>query len=88
MSFKYCPQPREHFERVNGYSNQFWGWGGEDDDMWSRIKNANLNVTRYPAEVARYSMLRHKKQKPNRERHKVLDKGRYNFASDGLNNLK
>ena len=36
----------------------------------------------------RYTMLKHKKQKPNRERHKVLDRGRYNFASDGLNNLK
>ena len=36
----------------------------------------------------RYTMLKHKKQKPNWERHKVLKRGRYNFASDGLNNLK
>ncbi|KAJ8315778.1 hypothetical protein KUTeg_007928, partial [Tegillarca granosa] len=24
---------KEHFEMVNGYSNNYWGWGGEDDDM-------------------------------------------------------
>ena len=24
---------KEHFFRVNGFSNIFWGWGGEDDDM-------------------------------------------------------
>ena len=23
----------EEFERVNGWSNLFWFWGGEDDDM-------------------------------------------------------
>ena len=24
------------FEHVNGFSNQFYGWGGEDDDMYRR----------------------------------------------------
>ena len=27
---------REHFERINGFSNMFWGWGGEDDDLYTR----------------------------------------------------
>jgi len=27
---------RQHFELVNGFSNQFYGWGGEDDDMYNR----------------------------------------------------
>ena len=27
----------EHFLQVNGYSNLYWGWGGEDDDMSNRL---------------------------------------------------
>lgn len=25
------------FEAINGFPNTFWGWGGEDDEMYSRI---------------------------------------------------
>ena len=24
---------KDHFKKVNGYSNLFYGWGGEDDEM-------------------------------------------------------
>ena len=35
------------FERVNGYPNNFWGWGGEDDAILSRIYQTNKKII-YP----------------------------------------
>lgn len=26
----------EQFQKINGFPNAFWGWGGEDDDLWNR----------------------------------------------------
>lgn len=31
-------------EMLNGYSNEFWGWGGEDNEMAFRIKNIGGNI--------------------------------------------
>lgn len=58
----------EHFQLVNGYSNTFWGWGGEDDDMSMRIRMKGLHLLRYPPSIARYTMLPHEKQKANPNR--------------------
>jgi hypothetical protein len=30
------------FEKINGYSNLYWGWGFEDDDLLFRSKKENL----------------------------------------------
>eukprot|EP00903_Cladosiphon_okamuranus_P006996 g6807.t1 len=30
------------FEAINGFPNTFWGWGGEDDEMYSRIVEVKL----------------------------------------------
>jgi len=27
----------DDFYKINGYNNDFWGWGKEDDDFWCRI---------------------------------------------------
>jgi predicted glycosyltransferase involved in capsule biosynthesis len=39
----------EQFVKVNGYSNKFSGWGGEDDDMWNRyarvFSTINQNIS-------------------------------------------
>ena len=26
------------FNKINGYPNNFWGWGGEDDELYKRVK--------------------------------------------------
>lgn len=36
----------EQFETLNGMSNQYWGWGLEDDEFYVRIKDANLPLRR------------------------------------------
>ena len=28
----------EQFQKINGFPNAFWGWGGEDDDLWNRYE--------------------------------------------------
>ena len=44
---------RKHFKLLNGYSNQFWGWGMEDLNMSRRIKLNNLTITTYSPDIAR-----------------------------------
>lgn len=26
----------DQYRKMNGFSNQYWGWGREDDDLWKR----------------------------------------------------
>ena len=78
----------KHFQLVNGFSNQFWGWGGEDDDMSRRIHKERLKITRYQKEVARYTMIKHKQQPVNKERVKILRSATKRYLKDGLNSLK
>ncbi|XP_023312748.1 beta-1,4-N-acetylgalactosaminyltransferase bre-4-like, partial [Anoplophora glabripennis] len=76
---------KKHFKLLNGFSNSFWGWGGEDDDMSNRIRYHHLFISRYPLTIARYTMLTHKKDKPSPNRYDVLKQGQKRFDKDGLN---
>ncbi len=31
---------KEMFSNINGYPNNFWGWGGEDDELYKRTKKS------------------------------------------------
>ena len=45
-----CLCPRKAFERVGGYDEIFRGWGGEDDDLYTRLSLSGVPETRYPAD--------------------------------------
>ncbi|KAK6633798.1 hypothetical protein RUM44_004405 [Polyplax serrata] len=80
----------DHFFRVNGFSNFFWGWGGEDDDMGIRISQVGLNVIRPLPNVGRYTMIKHVKRKPSEVliRRRLLFTARKRFRFEGLNSVQ
>ncbi|CAG5033387.1 unnamed protein product [Parnassius apollo] len=78
----------EQFTKVNGFSNKYWGWGGEDDDMSYRLKKMNYHIARYKMSVARYAMLDHKKCAPNPKRYQLLSQTSKIFQKDGLSTLE
>ncbi|KAF6208585.1 hypothetical protein GE061_017043 [Apolygus lucorum] len=81
----------DHFIRVNGYSNLYWGWGGEDDDMGLRVEEILKWTMRPPEELGRITTIPHVKQTPVltlrfRRQLKRMTKKRY--RSDGLSSVK
>ncbi|KAM6386114.1 beta-1,4-galactosyltransferase 4-like [Alca torda] len=79
---------RDQFSKVNGFSNSYWGWGGEDDDLRIRVQMQNMKVVRPSANVARYTMIFHKRDHGNEvnpERMKLLHQVSKTWKKDGLN---
>ncbi|XP_033728249.1 beta-1,4-N-acetylgalactosaminyltransferase bre-4-like [Pecten maximus] len=56
---------RTDFEKINGFSNLFFGWGGEDDDLSTRMRAASLKMQRYSMTISRYKMIKHQQEKSN-----------------------
>lgn len=71
----------------------FWGWGSEDDDLYRRVVHHNLTVTRITdnepafANIVRYRMIDHRKEKSNPGRNLLLDGWKHRLINDGLSDL-
>jgi len=37
---------REDFKQIDGLSNNYWGWGLEDDEFYLRLKEAKIGIHR------------------------------------------
>jgi len=76
----------EQFEQVNGFSNMFWGWGSEDDDMQMRLRFHGFTIGQLDKEGF-YTMAKHAQEPINQKRHELFKTGKKRFAWDGLSNL-
>jgi len=81
---------KDHYELVNGFSNSFWGWGAEDDNLYSRLKWKGLPLWRPPNYISKYQMIKHKDEEPfaDKKRFEVRKESKQHFATDGLINLQ
>ena len=48
-----------HYKIVNGFSNQYWGWGAEDDDLFNRMKMSKLKFIRLNTPKSRMMTFKH-----------------------------
>ncbi|XP_045448719.1 beta-1,4-N-acetylgalactosaminyltransferase bre-4-like [Melitaea cinxia] len=78
----------DQYKELNGFSNKFQGWGGEDDDFAGRISNHNLEILRFPPHMSRYTMLQHKQEHKNKDRHRIMEENKHNSQNDGLNSVR
>ncbi|KAI8520898.1 lactose synthase [Branchiostoma belcheri] len=89
----------DQFRRVNGFSNLYWGWGAEDDDMSRRtvtcvhmcairVRMTGWKIVRPPVSIARFRMIPHKKRRASAAKDRVYDHIVSNFTADGLNSLE
>src|SRR5207253_126840 len=82
---------RDQFRACNGMSNSYWGWGGEDDDMLSRVHYSHQVPHRLPPQLGRYSMARHDIDVGNEKnpvRAELLQHTNRTWRTDGLNSVK
>jgi beta-1,4-galactosyltransferase 1 len=59
---------RSQYETANGFSNEFWGWGGEDDEFYNRLKNKGFDVIRDLTRNAGFFSLEHDLTSANPDR--------------------
>jgi len=86
---------REDFVRVNGYPNNFWGWGGEDDALAYRLVASNTRTVQVP-KVGAVIDLEENMTIPEKMQNTVKDNAKWEklfidttlWKNNGLSNLE
>lgn len=42
LHYRSCSYRPDAYRKFNGYTNNFWGWGAEDDEFFNRIRITNI----------------------------------------------
>ncbi|XP_034038155.1 beta-1,4-galactosyltransferase 1-like [Thalassophryne amazonica] len=81
---------KEQFQKINGFSNNYFGWGGEDDDLYKRIVGKGMSISRPSSEEGKCRMIQHNRDlqnQPNPNRFHYLARARQDMDKDGINSL-
>ncbi|XP_064598049.1 beta-1,4-galactosyltransferase 3-like [Liolophura sinensis] len=78
---------QKNFIKINGYSNMYWGWGNEDDDLSARTQEKGLLLTRPPEHIGRFKMVRHTKASRAEHGNELFLGWRGRWYHDGLNGM-
>ena len=81
---------KKHYKQINGFPNDFWGWGGEDDAIYDRIAINNLMIIR--PDKGKIKELEHKNLKDDKDQtnlHKWENRinNIKNWRTNGLHDL-
>jgi hypothetical protein len=49
---------KQQYLAINGFSNVYWGWGNEDDDLQIRVEMMEMKVDRADSFIARYTNIK------------------------------
>ena len=69
-------------------SLSFGGWGGEDDELYRRLKKKGLEPTNLRTDQGMYRALSHSQAKANEDRFKVLKESQKRVNRRGLKECK
>ncbi|XP_053475409.1 beta-1,4-galactosyltransferase 1 isoform X1 [Ictalurus furcatus] len=81
---------KEQYLKINGFPNNYWGWGGEDDDVFNRLTLQGMSISRPDHNIGRCKMIRHARDKlnqPNPHRFSRIARTKQTMETDGINSL-
>ncbi|XP_029029670.1 beta-1,4-galactosyltransferase 1-like [Betta splendens] len=81
---------KEQYLKINGFPNNYWGWGGEDDDIANRVASKGMSISRPSKEVGKCRMIKHssdKQNEPNPQRFHQVTQTKETMDKDGINSL-
>ncbi|XP_019326364.1 PREDICTED: beta-1,4-galactosyltransferase 3 isoform X2 [Aptenodytes forsteri] len=81
----------EHYMKMNGFPNTYWGSGGENDDIATRIQLAGMKIVRTSPHLGRYKVMDYNEETETQEpwrrptsRHNTIK----TWKDDGMNSLE